>query len=331
MVTELTDQQALTYAGEVIRALSGGRWTWPARTVVEKYKAPGSWVGSPVSAHGSALPLTSRDAGGGKPRLHLSGRPVTDVARVVGPSGRDLSYELSNGFVLTLDRRQLASSMCGEYPEVTVTYTYGSEPPAMVARAIEVLANEIQLASQDQPCRLPERVTNVSRQGISWTVIDPQDFLDDGRTGIYEVDLVLNTVNLGRAKARARVFSPEFPPPRRIEVLSTEEQYALYITAGTPYTRGFRKLLSDGVTPAPLAGYTSRFQVKLGPAYAPVLDLALPIDELTATVQLTLDEAQTRLLTAHRYIYAIDLTPPVGPSDGQFVTGPVLVSPEIVW
>ena len=61
----------------------------------------------------------------------------------------------------------------------------------------------------DDECVLPQRVTPISRQGVSWTLLDPQDFLDNGRTGIYHVDLFLRTVNPDRARLRSRVFSPD--------------------------------------------------------------------------------------------------------------------------
>ena len=66
-------------------------------------------------------------------------------------------------------------------------------------------------SSRGGDCSLPERVTSVSRQGMSWTLLDPQDFLESGRTGIYEIDLMLASLNPARALARPRVFSPDLP------------------------------------------------------------------------------------------------------------------------
>lgn len=40
-------------------------------------------------------------------------------------------------------------------------------------------------------CELPERVTTITRENVTYTVIDSQRFLEEGRTGIYEVDLML--------------------------------------------------------------------------------------------------------------------------------------------
>jgi hypothetical protein len=96
--------------------------------------------------------------------------------------------------------------------DVTVTYTYGAPPPALGRIAAKALADQYILAmSNDEECMLPQRVTQISRQGMSWTLLDPQDFLDKGRTGIYQVDLFLTTVNPDGARLRARVFSPDIP------------------------------------------------------------------------------------------------------------------------
>ena len=64
-------------------------------------------------------------------------------------------------------------------------------------------------------CKLPERITSVSRQGVSFQVFDPQDFMNEGRTGLYTVDIFLKSVNPDRAQKRARVFSPDMPQAHR--------------------------------------------------------------------------------------------------------------------
>lgn len=186
--------EATEFASYVIRSLLGGRATWPPRTVVERYKAPAY-------------------------RVHLSGSPVVDVASVKTEDGTLLTAELESAQFLTIDQDVAVAAGAGldRGKYVEVEYTYGEEdPPAVVARAVEVLAAELVAASSGDSCRLPDRVTTISRQGMSWTVLDPQDFLTEGRTGIYEIDLALSVANRGGAKARARVFSPEFPPGRRV-------------------------------------------------------------------------------------------------------------------
>jgi hypothetical protein len=81
--------------------------------------------------------------------------------------------------------------------------------------AAKALADQFVLAMQgSEECTLPQRVTSISRQGMSMTLLDPQDFLDKGRTGIYQVDLFLTTINPDGARLRSRVFSPDTPRAR---------------------------------------------------------------------------------------------------------------------
>lgn len=117
---------------------------------------------------------------------------------------------------------------------VEVTYTYGSPPPTSGRVAAKILATElVKLYEGDESCALPQRVTSVSRQGVSYTVLDNQDFIEEMRTGLYAVDLFLKTVNPDRARARARVFSPDINRARRITPKSPAmplSSFDLYIT-----------------------------------------------------------------------------------------------------
>lgn len=101
---------------------------------------------------------------------------------------------------------------------IEVTYTYGTPPPSMGRAAARLFAIElVKYYEGDETCALPQRVTSVSRQGVNYTILDQQSFIDEGKTGIYIVDLFLKTANPDKAKARARVFSPDTPRARRIQ------------------------------------------------------------------------------------------------------------------
>jgi hypothetical protein len=85
---------------------------------------------------------------------------------------------------------------CSQNSAVRVHYRVGNNlPPGAPAQARR-LAEEYVKASTGQSCALPERVTSVNRQGVSWTILDPQDFLKDGLTGIGPVDAWLAQVGL---------------------------------------------------------------------------------------------------------------------------------------
>jgi hypothetical protein len=183
----------------IVLALLGNRLAYPPRRAVDRHFDP-------------------------SPRVNLSGRPVREVLSVTDQSGAPVPFHsLGNRNAIWLDAPQRGGA-CRPDRWVDVTYDYGVDMlPAVVLDAVNRLRSEWSLAASGKPCRLPERVTSVTRQGVSWTLLDPQDFLDDGRTGLYQVDLMLSSFNRGKARARARVFSPEFQPPVRLsEVLLSE-------------------------------------------------------------------------------------------------------------
>jgi hypothetical protein len=104
--------------------------------------------------------------------------------------------------------------VCGDVTEIA--YAWGVAPPEAGKQAAVRLAIEFALAyNNDSACQLPQRVQTVTRQGISIGVLDPQDFLDKGRTGIYLVDLFLVAANPHSLRRRARVWSPDIPVARR--------------------------------------------------------------------------------------------------------------------
>jgi hypothetical protein len=100
-----------------------------------------------------------------------------------------------------------AVNVCGTEC-ITVSYICGSGVPAGGKLAARALAEEMLSGMTGGPCQLPERVTSVTRQGMTFTLLDPQDFLDKGRTGLYVVDLFLRGANPRGAMRPARVFIP---------------------------------------------------------------------------------------------------------------------------
>lgn len=79
---------------------------------------------------------------------------------------------------------------------VRVHYKTGNNLPPGADRAAFRLGEEFVKASLGQQCALPERVTSLNRQNVSWTILDPQDFLQDGLTGIGPIDQWLSQVGL---------------------------------------------------------------------------------------------------------------------------------------
>lgn len=196
-------------AARVMYELLGRRWVWPAITTTE------------------TVQLVA-----GQSVIVLNGRPVTDIESVnlVGSTDQ-LPYTLENLYRVRLNKpvnavlpplvhaQGYSRWECDRPRSVEIRYTYGSQPPYEVAYAIEILAAELTKGMNDQSCRLPQRVQTVVRNGISMTLLDPQDFLNDGKTGIEEIDAALARFNPTRAKRPARVFGRMTPPPVRTNTI----------------------------------------------------------------------------------------------------------------
>lgn len=222
--------EACTTASFILWAFSGRKYTG-TRTVTEVYdvpcrptlsarqaREPGLFSVEPYLVNGAVMNAVCGCAGavGGRhTKVRLRGRPVQSVQKVVsGSKVLDPSeYQVVNSSVL-----QAAPGGSLDVDGLEVTYTFGTEPPLAGRRAARHLAQQLAKAYSGDDCELPDRVTSVSRQGVSYTILDDQAFLDDLRTGVYSVDLFLRAVNPDRARKPARVFSPDMPHARRVTV-----------------------------------------------------------------------------------------------------------------
>lgn len=111
---------------------------------------------------------------------------------------------------------------CGggdESARLRVRYRFGSTVDVPARAAVLKLAHEFYLAATNDPaCALPERTSTVNREGISYTLIDPQTYLNEGRTGVPEVDLWIKGVNPQQARRMAGVWTAESPPAVNVSI-----------------------------------------------------------------------------------------------------------------
>jgi hypothetical protein len=94
----------------------------------------------------------------------------------------------------------------------SVTYTYGQDPPLGGLRSAASLGCQLALAfdpTTSASCRLPKRVTSLSRQGISMAILDPLTLFAEGLTGLTEVDMWVQSTIVGAKRRRASVWVPE--------------------------------------------------------------------------------------------------------------------------
>jgi hypothetical protein len=141
-----------------------------------------------------------------------------------------------------------------------------------------VFAIELIKLWEGDDCALPDRVTSVSRQGVSYTILDNQDFLENFRTGIYVIDLFLKTANPAKALAPSKVFSPDIPRARRMApkrplVLTASANNDVELKASNSWT-GTKTFVCSGSL-ASLAGYnTAAYELELvGSSWAGTTDV----------------------------------------------------------
>lgn len=143
-------------------------------------------------------------------RIRLRGYPVRAVESVTyqGQVLVPADYYIENKKYLVRRDGQCWNMNSG----LEISYSSGINPPEAGKQAAIRLANELMLSVSDPAaCSLPSRVTNVDNQGLSFSLLEPTDFLENGRSGIYEIDLFILAANPTNAKKKPRVFSVDLP------------------------------------------------------------------------------------------------------------------------
>lgn len=213
-------QEAVRSASYVMWALSGRKYTG-LTTVTERYVRFAPLINTRLLQEAAIVnsrinkslelvePWVSAET-----RIRLRGQPVREIKTIRNVGGdivnQDRYYLVDHSTV------QFSEGALIVPADIEISYSYGAEPPVLGKMAARRVAIEfIKLWTGDSDCALPERITSVSRQGVTYTVLDSQDFLQEMRMGIYEIDLFLKTNNPNKAQKRSKVFSPDIPRARR--------------------------------------------------------------------------------------------------------------------
>lgn len=104
---------------------------------------------------------------------------------------------------------QTVTAESGETGAFSVTYGQGRALPIALQVATAMLACEYASALAGGPCKLPAKMTRLSRQGVEVELEPPEP--DDGKTGIREVDAVVASLNPGRRQRPPVLLSPDLP------------------------------------------------------------------------------------------------------------------------
>lgn len=221
LATEPVWDRALWIASEILYAASGRRWRgagcareWTSGLCVcgfdwtwWAWDGIGAWTEWSLRRAGrrclcdlTVIQLPHRD------NVHVTAVTVDGV--LVDPAG----YRVSTDGTL----RRVDGSWWPPFLDRTVVaYTHGWAPPlagvdAVIAFAVEL----IKAAVGDGTCQLPKRVTSLTRQGVTVAMLDPQNYLKDGRLGLPAVDAWLSVANPDRARQPARVWTPDMGTSR---------------------------------------------------------------------------------------------------------------------
>lgn len=89
-----------------------------------------------------------------------------------------------------------------------ISYTHGADPPDSMVKACALLAYEFALSwtpACSGSCRLPQRVTTITRAGTTFAILDPLTVFEKGMVGIPDIDVLIQAVNRGEVRQRAFV------------------------------------------------------------------------------------------------------------------------------
>ena len=128
--------------------------------------------------------------------------PVQEIIEVVidGIVLDPLEYRQEGDLLYRLNEKWPSQNLAAPLDEPgtwSITYMRGFPPPEGSAVLVGLLAKEFLTACAGGKCALPRRVQTVTRQGVTYQMVDPVDIYATGKTGISEIDLWLSAVNPG--------------------------------------------------------------------------------------------------------------------------------------
>lgn len=130
---------------------------------------------------------------------------ISDVALV---AGTDYIAELPVGKV-----RRVGDTPWPTDGTAQITYAHGLAPPIGGQRAAVQLALELGKSWTGGKCNLPRRIESITREGITIGMVSS---LQGWRTGIWDIDAWLSSVNPHMMTRRASAWSPDAIHARRL-------------------------------------------------------------------------------------------------------------------
>lgn len=186
---------------------------WPVQNVA------GEWINVTCGCAGSAFGCCSVS------EIKLDS-PVAGIVEILidGAVVDPATYRLDNGYRLTRvfpgepwPKCQDLSKPATEPGTFQITYLHGIplDDQYDAQFAVAAYAKEIINACEGSDCRLPARVQEITRQGITVGMVNDLDFLQSGLTNIPEVDAWITSVNPTGQRSQSAVWSPDMQPTLR--------------------------------------------------------------------------------------------------------------------
>jgi hypothetical protein len=102
----------------------------------------------------------------------------------------------------------------------SINYTFGEAVPLAGQLACGEFAREIALyLAGDKSCKLPQRTTSTTRQGVTQQMIPIDDLLKLGHTGLFLTDSFIIAFNRNGRTSRGRIYRAD--APKRTRVVNT--------------------------------------------------------------------------------------------------------------
>lgn len=183
--------EAAQMASEILFELSGEQYTGECESTVTPWSAE-CW----------------HEWGHGWQGIILPGGPVESILEVsVLGDVLDPAYYWLDGVILY---------GAPQGNGVTITYRHGQPPPLAGRKAALIFAGELTKGASGGFCRVPENVTQISRQGVTYSKRAAAEVRDAGGVGVALVDLFIRTYNPHGVPSGPSIWSPGMTTPRRV-------------------------------------------------------------------------------------------------------------------
>jgi hypothetical protein len=197
----------LGMATDILWAATGRRWRNTTGTETVTLDPPdggcGSWLWAEAAARWGygwrLMPDPARPY-----RVRLPRPDVTAVTSVTLDGDPFTAYRLDRNWVKRTDGPGWPL-----LDTTRITYTFGRPVPPPGQLAVIILAAELGKAMAGKACQLPARVTSVTRQGVSFDVLESIEVLKENLTGIHSVDSFIRAANPRGVAQKAQVWSPD--------------------------------------------------------------------------------------------------------------------------